>query len=70
LGPVAIFGIAFAMLHQAAEPRRFHCAACDHHFTRRTVIAWIFQFVLYLFIVAIGLFTIAFIAAFVIGRVR
>jgi transcription elongation factor Elf1 len=70
LGPVAIFGLPFAMLHQASEAQQFHCAACGQVFQRRTTAAQIARVLLLFFGVAFGLLIIIVIIAFVITQSR
>lgn len=39
VGPLAIFGIALAAIHQASAPFDYHCKACGGNFAHRTKLA-------------------------------
>jgi DNA-directed RNA polymerase subunit RPC12/RpoP len=69
-GPVAIFGLVFAMLHQLSEANVFHCAACEHEFQRRTTAARIACALLAFFCAVFALRIIAVVIAFAIDRGR
>lgn len=58
VGPLAIFGITFAALHQASAPFDYRCQACGKSFIRRTPIArlmrWLFLPWLWLLVIALS----------------
>ncbi|EDY20548.1 hypothetical protein CfE428DRAFT_1745 [Chthoniobacter flavus Ellin428] len=58
-GPLAIFGVAFAMLHQTSRPFDYRCKTCGQEFARRTPIArvvrWLFIPLVWFFVIAFGL---------------
>jgi len=58
-GPLAIFGIAFAALHQASAPFDYRCQACGQDFIHRTKIArvarWLFIPLIWFLVISFGL---------------
>jgi hypothetical protein len=55
LGIVAVVGLPFAMLHQAATPQLYHCGDCSHNFARRTASARVAHLAFVTLIVAMAL---------------
>jgi hypothetical protein len=61
IGCLAIVGLPFAMLHQAASPMEYECKACRQRFSRRTLMARISLALLIagvLMVVALIIFTV------------
>jgi hypothetical protein len=54
LGPVAIVGLPFALLHQVSLPRQYHFGACGVDFVHRSATAKVARFVLVAFYVLLG----------------
>lgn len=55
VGIVAVIGLPFAMLHQAAAPQLYRCGDCSHDFTRRALSARIAHVALVVAIVTFAL---------------
>jgi hypothetical protein len=69
-GIVAIVGLPFAMLHQAATPELHHCLDCGHDFTRRTLSARIAHVALIVLIVALSVVILIAIASALLSANR